>query len=99
MSDKEETRTLIRGMIARFNRDAKPLIDSGRFKIAARDVGQILAILNPYRIRIQELPSGINYLVSLELIYKSLVNGKKPLSNLMDEYAAYSAQAQMSRPD
>ena len=99
MESPEKTRELIRGACARFDRDVKPSIDKGFYSIAAGDLELIIDILNPHKSQIEDLPSGINYLISLKFIYKALVSNQKPSKERMQEYKAYSAQVTMQRPD
>lgn len=92
-----QIREFIAGMCGRFERDVAPLINTGNYKIAAGQLEQIINLLKPKEKEIRDLPSGINYIISIGFLYKSLINGKKPTEKLMEEYNGYCAQVQMPR--
>ncbi|MDD5192339.1 MAG: hypothetical protein PHX96_04340, partial [Candidatus Nanoarchaeia archaeon] len=92
-----ETREFVGGMCERFKQDVKPFIDNGFFEIAGGQLEQIIQIMTPKLKEIQDLPSGINYLISIKQLYKQLAQNKKPSNRMMQEYNAYAAQVQMKR--
>jgi len=97
MENSLGAKDLIRVMCARFDRDARPLINIGFYEQAAFDVKIILEQLGERRSEIIDVPSGLNYMISLEFLLSDLRENRRPSGNHMQEYDAYSAQAKMRR--
>lgn len=91
----EEVRGRIRAADAKFRRDTIPLIEAGQLFVASTEASGIAAILSDVEEDIGLLPSGLNYLASLHLIFGELRAGRRPSKKLMEEYGAYCAQVMM----
>lgn len=95
--DLPTTKAFLMHIAERFDEAVRPLLREHKFREAAVQLESLIETLPPRTDQL-EVPSGLNYCLSLSLLHRALTTGRPSVRAIMREYEGYAAQIRMWRP-